>query len=77
MCFYTYKNVQVDKYHVGMVTVRESINKTVLHRKRHGTTSRRIAPMPFLGDIFLICMSVQRTPGAEWNKCSFLVFVPI
>lgn len=33
--------MQVDKYHVGMVTVRGSVNKTDLHRKKHGTTSTK------------------------------------
>lgn len=75
MYFYAYKNVQVDKCHVGMVTVRESVNKTVLHRKHHGATSTRIAQrMLFWGDIFLICTSAQRTPRAECIKCSFIVF---
>lgn len=45
-----------------MVTMSESVC---------GTTSTRIAQMPFF---FLICVSAQCTPGAEENKCSFIFF---
>lgn len=65
MYFYAYKNVQVDKCHVGMVTVREFVNKTALHRKHHGATSTRIAQMMLSWAIFFLSVRLRNCRSAS------------